>query len=119
MARQLNVQFLANCDRKAVDLEIVHHADGLYIGARAVELFHQPFGHRRPYRVVIAAKQHRLGQFLDHLAAVMQNADQGEQAAGRVGVDLGLAFKPLLQHPRAFVVNPASRHIDGLDLSWR
>ena len=46
----------------------------------------------------------------------MQDADEGEQAAGRVCIDLGLAFKPLLQHPRPFVVNPAPCHIDGLDL---
>ena len=49
----------------------------------------------------------------------MQHADQREKSARGVDVDLGLALEPFLQHPRALVVDAASRHVDRLDLARR
>src|ERR1700756_3594316 len=46
----------------------------------------------------------------------MQDGDQREQAAGGFEIDPHLAFQPLLQRARAFVVNAAAAHVDGLDL---
>ena len=52
-------------------------------------------------------------------APEMQHADQREQTARRIGVDLCLALKALFQNARALVVNATAGHVDGLDLAWR
>src|SRR6056297_1464869 len=49
----------------------------------------------------------------------MQHADQREQASRGIVVDLRLAFQPLGQDARTFVVNPAPGHVDRFDLAGR
>ena len=46
----------------------------------------------------------------------MQDADQGEEAAGGLVVYRDLALQPLGQHARALVVDAAAAHVDRLDL---
>ena len=60
VARQLDPQFGANGDGKAVDLHIILDARRLDIGALAVEFLHHPLGHGRTNGVMITAKQHRM-----------------------------------------------------------
>src|SRR6266403_2224722 len=58
--------------------------------------------------------------FWDHaLTLPVQHADQGEQPAGGLEIDPHLALQALLQRARAFVVNAAAAHVDGLDLVRR
>ncbi len=52
-------------------------------------------------------------------ASEMQDANQGEQATGCVDINFGFAFQTLLQQSRAFVVDAATGHVDGLDLAGR
>ena len=49
----------------------------------------------------------------------MQNANKSEEAPRRIDIKLGLSFEPFLQNPRAFVVDPTPRHINGFDLAGR
>jgi hypothetical protein len=49
----------------------------------------------------------------------MQHADEGEQAPGGVEINFDLAGKPVHQGLRAFIVQAAAAHIDGLNLAWR
>ena len=49
----------------------------------------------------------------------MQRADQREQPARRAMIDLDPASKQIAQFVRALIVQPATSHIDGLDLSRR
>jgi hypothetical protein len=59
-----------------------------------------------------------LRKFPRHLLAPeVQNADQGEQTARSIDIDLGFAFKAFLQDAGAFVVDTATGHIDCLDLA--
>src|SRR4051812_42521176 len=53
------------------------------------------------------------------LALPVQHADQREQAARGVEVDLDLLLQPLAQQLGAFVVKPAPSHVDRLDLRRR
>src|ERR1700688_3138922 len=46
----------------------------------------------------------------------VQHADQREQPAGGFEIDPHLALQALLQRARAFVVDAAAAHVDGLDL---
>src|SRR4051794_15662695 len=52
-------------------------------------------------------------------ALPVQHADEREQAACGVEVDLDLFLQPLLEQVRALVVQPAPAHVDRLDLSRR
>src|SRR6185437_16237880 len=52
-------------------------------------------------------------------ALQMQDADQREDAARRVVIDVDLALEPLAQQRRAFVVQPAAAHVERLDLRRR
>src|SRR3974390_2295915 len=55
--------------------------------------------------------------FRDHaLALPVQHADQREQPAGGLEIAPPLALQALLQRSRAFVVDAAAAHVDGLDL---
>src|ERR1051325_4862439 len=53
------------------------------------------------------------------LALQMQDADQGEQPARGVGIDLDLSLQPLPEQRGAFVVYAAPAHVQGLDLLRR
>lgn len=46
----------------------------------------------------------------------MQDADQREQPAGRIHVDLNFIDQTITQQFSAFIVQAAARHIDGFDL---
>ena len=48
------------------------------------------------------------------MSAPVQDADQGEEAARGVGVDIRLAGQAVLQDGRALVVDAAAGHVDGL-----
>src|SRR6516162_5330847 len=50
------------------------------------------------------------------LSFPVQHADQREQPPGGFEIYPYLAFQPLLQGARAFIVNAAPAHVDGLDL---
>src|SRR6056300_1051303 len=60
MTRKFDAEFLTDRDGKPINFKIVHDTDRLDISARAIEFFHNAFGHRRPNRVVITTKQNRL-----------------------------------------------------------
>ena len=45
----------------------------------------------------------------------MQNADQGEEAAGGVEIDVDFFLQPLAEQFRAFVMEAAAAHIEGFD----
>src|SRR6056297_4097109 len=49
----------------------------------------------------------------------MQHADEGEEPPRGVVIDLHLAREPLLDHPRALVVDATAGHVDRLDLGRR
>src|SRR5690606_10636342 len=49
--------------------------------------------------------------------ANMQHADEGEQAAGGVEIDIKLVGDALLQHFGGLVVDAAPPHVDGFDLA--
>ena len=68
VALQLDPEFATDGDREAIDLHVALDPRRLHIGRVAVELLHQPFCHRRAYRVVIAAKQDRLRKRARHLS---------------------------------------------------
>src|SRR3954447_11291759 len=52
-------------------------------------------------------------------ALPVQHADEREQAARGVEVDLDLFLQPLLEQIRALIVQSAPAHVDRLDLSRR
>ena len=72
---------------------------------------------------MVTAKQNRLRQVsfcfdVTHvLTPEVQYADQREQAACGIDVDVCFALKPFLQHSRAFIVDTATGHIDCFDLA--
>jgi hypothetical protein len=60
------------------------------------------------------------GRFGANASALeVENADQREKAARGQIIYLNFAFKPLLQHPRTFIVNTSAAHIDRFDLAGR
>ena len=75
-ARQFNVDLLAHGDGETVDFQIRFHAHRLDVTFWTVDLFHQTFGHWGPNGIMIAAKQNRLRESLDFLAAVVHISPQ-------------------------------------------
>src|SRR3546814_12187619 len=49
----------------------------------------------------------------------MQHADESEEAAGGIEVDLDLILEPLHQKLRSFVVQASACHVEGLDMRRR
>ncbi len=120
VALELDADLGADRDREAVDVELVLDAGGLHVDAAAVVFLHDPLGHRRAHRVVVAAEQHRVGvggQARQPLKCSTQIRVKSRRAVA-MSVST-LPVEPLEQDARALVVDAAPAHVDRLDLRRR